>query len=74
MQPRVVPERRGNAGADGMFETGAGRGLAGGGKPTVKQGETLGPGIAVAFIYFEGRLPLNANGKFEEFLSLIGVT
>ena len=35
---------------------------------------TLGPGIAVAFIYYQGRLPLNANGKFEEFLSLIGET
>ncbi len=36
--------------------------------------KTLGPGINVAFIYYEGRLPLNANGKFEEFLSLIGET
>jgi phenylacetate-CoA ligase len=34
--------------------------------------KTLGPGIHVTFIYYEGRLPLNANGKFEEFLSLIG--
>ena len=36
--------------------------------------KTLGPGIDVTFIYYEGRLPLNANGKFEEFLSLIGET
>ncbi len=36
--------------------------------------KTLGLGIDVTFIYFEGRLPLNANGKFEEFLSLIGET
>ena len=36
--------------------------------------KTLGPGINVTFIYYEGRLPLNANGKFEEFLSFIGET
>lgn len=36
--------------------------------------KTLGGGITVTFSYYEGRLPLNANGKFEEFMSLIGDT